>query len=325
MQDFQLFKLREIGSTMSDAFSFIQKDKLLIQKMLTGIIPFYALIGVAMGFMTKEITQITTGLSQKMVTGEVEGEEIFAEMMRQLSAMDYTQVGIIYSIVFLGSIIMSAVSASFAFNYVKARAYNQELSDENVNSFFTKDLGWYIGYTLLLGLVVWGLLLLWVGVVMLGSFVLKGGVGSLLIFLASMSLVVGMIYLPIRYLTLFYAVCFLEDLTFSAALSRAGNLTKGNFWETFGFLLLMGIAVGAISAIVSMTVGRVGLLFGALGAAIFSQVSQYIITGAGAVFMHIAYALWYGNLRYRTEGGSSDGAVSGDMNDLIDEIGKKDF
>jgi hypothetical protein len=87
-----------------------------------------------------------------------------------------------------------------------------------------------------------------------------------------------------------------------AAIKRSFALVKGNWWQTFGFLLLIGLIGGTASQLIQVVavplllVGGNGVAFGlaiALGIAF-----QGLIVAAIAV----GIAIWYFNLRARTDG-----------------------
>jgi hypothetical protein len=97
-------------------------------------------------------------------------------------------------------------------------------------------------------------------------------------------------------------VIAIEGLGPIGAIKRSFNLVKGKWWETFGYLMLIGLIGGTASQLIQVVavplflVGSPSFAFGvtiALGVAV-----QGLIIAAIGVGM----AVWYLNLRARTDG-----------------------
>lgn len=87
-----------------------------------------------------------------------------------------------------------------------------------------------------------------------------------------------------------------------AAMRRSFELVRGNWWETFGFLLLIGLIGGTAAQVIQLVavpvflVGNVSFAFGitiALAVAVQGLILAAIAVGA---------SVWYVNLRARTDG-----------------------
>jgi hypothetical protein len=97
-------------------------------------------------------------------------------------------------------------------------------------------------------------------------------------------------------------VIAIEGLGPIGAIKRSFNLVKGKWWETFGYLMLIGLIGGTAAQLIQVVavplflVGSPSFAFGvtiALGVAV-----QGLIIAAIGVGM----AVWYLNLRARTDG-----------------------
>lgn len=97
-------------------------------------------------------------------------------------------------------------------------------------------------------------------------------------------------------------VIAIERLGPIAAIKRSFNLVKGNWWETFGFILLIGLIGGTASQLIQLValplflVGNPSFAFGITIAA--GVAFQGLIIAAIAV----GIAIWYFNLRARADG-----------------------
>jgi uncharacterized membrane protein len=97
-------------------------------------------------------------------------------------------------------------------------------------------------------------------------------------------------------------VIAIEGLGPIAAIKRSFSLIKGNWWETFGFTLLIGLIGGTASQLiqlVALPVFLVGSPSFAFGITIAAGVAfQGLIVAA----ISVGLAIWYFNLRARTDG-----------------------
>lgn len=87
-----------------------------------------------------------------------------------------------------------------------------------------------------------------------------------------------------------------------AAMRRSFQIVKGNWWETFGFLILIGLIGGSATQLIQLVaiplffVGNVSFAFGL--AIALAVAAQGLIIAAIAV----GTAVWYFNLRGRADG-----------------------
>jgi MFS family permease len=313
MQKLQLFKSRDISTVISDTVNFIKTEKNLMKWVYTYLIPAYIILGVIVGIAMKDLTALYSDILTDVLKGDFQADDIkdLAEKMQGANAGAMSGLSSLGSI---GAVILGAIVASLTFNYVKASEAKGVVSEDETKGFLTKDIGWYIGYSILLGFVlVLGIL----GFALFGAigFAVNTGLGAITMIVA----ILAAIYFMLRYVLMFFPVCFFENKDFGAALKRGSALVKTNFWGTLGLAILGGLIIGVGGSIASGILGAIGSIFGDMGKSVFAQVGQNLVAAFGAVAMNIGYSLWYGNLCH-----NADGTTSSSNTNIIDEIGQKD-
>ena len=103
----------------------------------------------------------------------------------------------------------------------------------------------------------------------------------------------GLILATMWYVAL--PICVVEQLGPFASMSRSAALTKGNRWEVFGILLLLGLAALIIGAIIGFVLALIG---GGFAVAIGSFLWQAVFSAYSSIVVAVAY---YG-LRASKEG-----------------------
>jgi hypothetical protein len=162
----------------------------------------------------------------------------------------------------------------------------------NIGSVLRETLAHYFP---LLGLIAiaFGLFLVWFVVF---------GIGLVLLVLPGLAVLCGGIYFAVRW-SLSVAAMMAEDIGPIKGMARSWNLVKGQWWRTFGIILIVlimriiiGIALGFMFGIVAgaVTSGDVRLGVVAVGAAVLGALITPIVT--------IALVLLYFDLRVRKEG-----------------------
>jgi hypothetical protein len=149
-------------------------------------------------------------------------------------------------------------------------------------------------------LPLFGLILLSV-VIAVGWFI-AFFIGLVLLVLPGLAVVGFGIYLGVRW-SLSVAALMAEDIGPVKAMSRSWNLVSGQWWRTFGVLLvvaimqfIIGLALGFLFGIIAgvATSGDLQLAVASVGSALLSAVISPIVT--------IAVTLLYFDLRVRKEG-----------------------
>ena len=120
---------------------------------------------------------------------------------------------------------------------------------------------------------------------------------------------VGFVFLQVRYFLLAPAALVLERTTVFAALRRAGELSRAQWWRLFGIQLLTALVVGLVSEVVAVPLAGVALaggflLDGTVGALVFvfaSYLSQILVGALTTPFTSSVTALQYVDQRIRKE------------------------
>ena len=187
-------------------------------------------------------------------------------------------------------------------------------------------LGGLIGWTFLLFLAGFAGIALVVAVIvalaMLGG--TAGVIGAVLVgIVGSLGLVVLVAWLYTK-LSVVPSALVIERLPLRAAITRSWRLTTGYFWRTFGVLILIWLIVYAVTQVISIPFGFLGLMLGGvfaptsvsspdssdfsaviasqLGVNVISAVVGAIVGAIGSVVQSAAIGLIYIDLRMRKEG-----------------------
>lgn len=138
------------------------------------------------------------------------------------------------------------------------------------------------------------------------------GTGTLLVlvgvsFLAGIMVLIGLIlliipgiYLAVRFTVAAQAVV-LERQGVTDSLRRSWNLVEGNWWRTFGIVLVVAILVSVLERIVGSIVGA------AAGDVLGTGLSTAVVGILIQPIQAIALTLLYYDLRIRREGGGAAG------------------
>ena len=127
-------------------------------------------------------------------------------------------------------------------------------------------------------------------------------IGLLLLVLPGLAVFCAGVYFAVRW-TLSVAAMMAEDIGPSRGLGRSWNLVRGQWWRTFGILLIVGIMQAVIGY-------ALGFLFGLIAAAVTSGDVQLAVIAVGSTILGalvspittIAVVLLYFDLRVRKEG-----------------------
>ncbi|NKX53821.1 glycerophosphoryl diester phosphodiesterase membrane domain-containing protein [Arthrobacter mobilis] len=173
-------------------------------------------------------------------------------------------------------------------------------------------------------LVVLGLLYLLLTVLVLAAIVagavvladLLGAASALIIVLVAVGLVLAAVWIGIK-LMLAPAAMVLERASLPGSLRRSWQLTSGNWWRTFGIVLLCTVIVSVITSVISMPIsfalGLVAPLTGETASpeemlavmgplTLASMLVSSIFSAIGYAFQAAVIALVYIDLRIRREG-----------------------
>ncbi len=309
MEKIHLFRVRDIGDILRDTFALLKAQATPLWKnVFTIVIPGFIIIAVGMVVTLKDLLLLAQEIQ---AGGAIENSGEMLDSLKSVISSPTMWAG--FGVIIICSLFIQGFMNSLVFNYVEAYDKGNEES-KNPDSLRAKsigDIGWYVGYSLLLGFAVLG-----IAIVLMGGGALSGS--ALLTFLLGMALFVG-IFVVLPVFVLFFPVAFLERTSFAESWNRARYLTKGEWGTTIGVVIIMALLGGVASSIVSGILSLIGSMFGEFGKLLFSQIGQLGMTGFIGIFSATAYSLLYGSLRAKKEG-ADDGVLG---NDLIDEIGKK--
>jgi len=162
------------------------------------------------------------------------------------------------------------------------------------------NIGSVLRETLARYLPLFGFIAIVFGLFLVGAVVF--GIGLVLLVLPGLAAFCGGIYFAVRW-SLSVAAMMAEDIGPIKGMARSWNLVKGQWWRTFGVILIVlimrfiiGIALGFMLGIIVgiVTSGDVRLAVVAVGTTILSALISPIVT--------IALVLLYFDLRVRKEG-----------------------
>lgn len=229
MDKIKLFKLRDIGDVIQDAFGIATKQaQPLWGNVLKILVPLYAAIAVITGLWQVEIEAAQGDLS-----GVTDPQEVFGLVMSMFS-------GVKASLIMLLSVIAQVLMYGFTLNFMRLSQGGGEASEDEIRSSAFSDAGWMLGFQILTGLIV--------GFAML-FFIIPG------------------IYLAVV-MSILMAVATIEKLSFGDAFARCRALVNDNWWNTFLVLLLVGLLTGVLGSVASGLFGLVGGTAGKITAAL---------------------------------------------------------
>jgi hypothetical protein len=180
-----------------------------------------------------------------------------------------------------------------------------------------RRIGPLIGWTLLVGaavMIVFGVL---VGGVVAAAFISPEAalIAGLVAFVAALGLVVLGAWLGTK-LALVPSVIVLERAGIGRAMRRSWTLTNGNFWRTFGLIVLVGLILGFAANVVVQPISFLGTILASIldpafgdtylaitiGTTIATLVLSILIGAITSVVQAALIAVIYIDLRMRTEG-----------------------
>lgn len=139
-------------------------------------------------------------------------------------------------------------------------------------------------------------------------------------FLFFVAVVIGIIFLVIPGIFLsvacgFFGFCVVNyRLGAVDSLKKSYELTKNNWWVTFGYLFVVGLVLGILSAIISWTLTAALVFLGTVGIVLATFVS-YTISFIVSILSYFALGVHFYNLVDKKE--------SVDINVQIDSLGTK--
>lgn len=306
MQKIKLFQVRDFGDTIRDTIEFLRNHAQPLWKIvLTYLLPIYLVISIITVLVMKDflIAMQEAGQSPEQL------QELIQDMGKDILNNPVPLFGGIGA-VSLFSLLVGAYMSSLVYNYVLL--YKQttigEVSAQELHQKSVGDMAWYLGYTFLL------MFIFILGIALPIGFAAASQSGALIGVVVCVILFVA-IY-AVGALALFFPIAFLERGSFGETVNRCRALISGNWWRTFGLVLVVAMGLGIVGSMVGGILGLVGSMFGMMGRLVFSQVGQAAIGVVTNMAIAVAMCLHYGTLRTEMEGSSDE-----EGKDLIDQIG----
>lgn len=176
-----------------------------------------------------------------------------------------------------------------------------------------------IGWTLIVGVVVGGVFVVVVGAVIAFAVLFPDPATVLAVVLLALGVLLGLAVLGAwigTKLALVPSVIVLERAGVVAAVRRSWALTNGNFWRTFGLIVLVGLILSFAAQVVVQPVSFIGTILAfiidptagdaslaiSLGTTVVAMVLSVLIGAITAVVQAALIAVIYIDLRMRTEG-----------------------
>ncbi len=229
----------EVVGSIKGAFNSLKDNPVLMVPFLVVFVLTTAISFALLGDVTTQLTQLSNGVADLNALTVV-FEALVANIVN-------------FSAVIIISSLLSLFGSLWAINIIVNPKKPLTENAKSGLSAFVPALG---------ALILFGLLV-----------VVLAAVAALTLFtlIIPLVIVVGLIYVSIR--LLFYAQAVVIDKKgVVSSLKHSWELTKGNWWNTFGFLILFSIILAIISFIFS--------LFGQIHVLIPSLLNSVIIYGA---------------------------------------------
>jgi len=269
----QFHKVRDFGETFNTAIAFMRENFKPLTKCILYTAGPFLLISMIFSLI---INYQFSYLTEQVLSMDWEA------MNNTTSYGIGTQLFLLasYIISILGTLLVCAVIYEYIILYIKKEA-SQTISLEEVQKAVFKNLGMYIGTTILLGFLYFFSLII---IALLGGFV-TAIIGSISIALVILIMFVGIvagILIAIIPLSTIYILRAWENIGFVPSVSRCFKLMK-NFWgSTFALLL----AYIMILFILSLALTLPALILGSFTSMLFegdNKILVWLINGLSAI------------------------------------------
>jgi hypothetical protein len=283
-QKIELYKVRTFGDMLSDTFNFVRQNfKPLFKGLFYIVSPALLLMAIFWAYSYQILGGSSSfDLTDPYLTGYLTGKMLP-----------------VYLFMFIGTTLLMSVTFSYVKLYAedKEREISVSMLWQVAKKYFWKLVGLQvilgIGAGIIIAVPVAGL------IVALSTNSVVGIFLTFLLFLAIFILLI-FFFIKIYFSPLLIVV---KDKGIFGAISESWSFTKGIFWKTFGFTLVLGLLVGIISyifllpgylvMIIGMITGFAGnegdmaLLSGvllALGLAVATLMYSVTFTGQGIIY-----------------------------------------
>ena len=301
-----LFRNRDFGMLFSDSIQYvIQNARSLYIPLLMYAAPVIAIGGIISGFFTQDIMSAYTEGFQEVLSGG-SFADVFMDMAENQpnSPGTMAMVWLASLVSVVGNILMAGLV------YQHMIAYSQNPEDVEDQEQLRADAFGFFGKllwtTIVLGFFIF--LFVFAYAILVGLTAALTPILGVLIGLGGM---VFMVYLGVP-LAMLYVVVMYEGIKPLDGMRRCFALIKGHWWKFFGVLFVMYIAVGMVSAVVSIP----ATLLSGIGTV--TMVIGQVAVAAVTVVLNAPIMVASGMQYFSTSNVVGDDQYIGDV---IDEIG----
>lgn len=229
---------RDFGKKISAAFDFIGAHfKPLIKCVAYFVLPFMLLMGIGFGLFFNTMYNQLGSTMQGRASSQLPFDP--ASGNSPFTGTSFLGVGLMV----IGILLAFLMLSSTVYAYLRLRL-RLPATEPITPTLVWAELWSRLGRVLLAGLLLFGLGMLAFAVVGGAAFgIIKGlgdGAGIGLVVLVGLALWVGLAYVSVT-LSFYMPVLWLEELPVFASLGRCFQLIKGNWWNTFGLMLVTSL------------------------------------------------------------------------------------
>jgi len=234
-------KEREFGEIVQDTFSFFKNEiKPLVRILLVFVGPF-ALYAVYFMFKYQDVME--------------------QEVLNIFKTQDFSNLSNKYFIFLLFSILQQIMLVTTVSVYIKMKIENKDVI--SISSLWNKIYSSIIN-------IAYGQMLIITAIMSVFFLAAITGLLSFIIF----ALLGATIYIFISMYMLSFIIVF-EEISTIDAIKRSLQLIRGNWWFSFGLIIIWGLIVGLSEMIIST---------------IIKSIIQIVSTGDGAVFIVLLFS-----------------------------------
>lgn len=250
-KEFNLLQTRDFGDLLQDSIRFVLRNARIY---LLSLVVFVGSIYLMIAILSAWLLGGMLDLASYFQSGMMDPEALFENMMT-----DFGSTHFISSAFTIGLLAIAASVTLRGVVYGIMRAYHESpdgiVELPEVQRYVRDMFMPYLGLTFLTGLIIFGGALVFVLL-----FAVAGAMDSgVLAFILGLALVIGLIYVSVVFLLTFPAR-MQENISSPASISRAFQLIKGHWWQTFGVIFIIGL----ISVIIQLIVESFGGMFAGL-------------------------------------------------------------
>ncbi|MFK7920851.1 MAG: hypothetical protein AB8H47_02795 [Bacteroidia bacterium] len=302
MNRINVFKTRDFGDLFQDSFQYIFRNaKSLLLPLLMWVVPLTAISGILNAYHSQDTMD---SILEGITGGDMEG--ILEDLVRNNELIPFW----IYPVILVIAVMATGMTGAFIYEHMLVHLHEPEKLEEpeHLRDRAFNSMGRLIGsFLVILAFVFLGVLVF----SMLVAFAvqLSPVIASILGFMGFL----GLFYAGVP-LYLVFIIQLYEDVGPIEAIKRSFKLIRGNWWMTFGLVLVLSILLGLVAAPVTASLS----LSGAMGipALIFGQLVLAAVSTLVNTPVWVAVGLQYFNI--------TDMSSPGDyMEEAIDQIGNE--